>query len=234
MQRMLDALGLDAADRHRALRRLTSMQSIHEMTATAELLAPKLSLEFDELELLEKVEASIDSWGAPRLSRLQRLVRVRILRGIERIIRLLAMLYPPTDLAYLHRALRSQRPKQRAAAVEFLHALVDIPDKHRLIRVVERAALPELRLSPMERNEGLSRLLLINDTVLRSYAAWCAVRCNTLYAEVAHMAAHDPSRRVRAIARWALGWRTSGKAGPSVPPPIPPEAMQRSQAVRHA
>ena len=205
LERLLARLHSDATERLRGLRRMTSIQHSSPLLGLAsDRIEPHLELELDELDVLQLIHASIDRWSPPRLQTLRRLVRGRIPHALERIVRLLALVYPPSDVASLHRALRRHATRQRAAALEFLDALVDLPSRARLVRIIEILALESGDLEPIDKEDGLRKLFLLRDAKLRACAVWSACASSVLLDQAVQLAVSDSSPVVRAVARMSL------------------------------
>jgi AAA family ATP:ADP antiporter len=230
VERLLGALGSNAAARHRALRALTSIQSsTPSLALDPALVDPHVVVELDDVELLQRVAASISEWGRPRLRILEREIQASIKRGVERIVRLLALVYPPSDITSLHRALRRHTTRQRAAALEFLEALVDMPVKRRLVHALENVVLPRYHFEPVSRLEGLQALLHINNARLRAFTAWSAGSSGLLLDEVRRLSVSDPSRGVRATALLTLTTRRGRRAVPPSAPTKPATILAGDQ-----
>ena len=222
---LLSNLHHDAAKRHRALREMTSLQATNaELGLEPGQVDPHIKIELDTLELLQRVDQMLPTWKRAELRTLHGMIRERIVRGCERAIRLLAMVYPPRDVMGLHHSLRAHSQVQREAALEFLDALVDLPSKQRLLDVLRIATLENpSQLPSIERDEALVALMAVDDSLLRSCAAWSAVTCGVLFDEVRQMSKTDPSRKVRMVAKFVLSTRKQRRtlpqaAGPAAGP----------------
>ena len=232
LTRLLSHLHHDAGKRHRALREMTSLQTTSaELGLTPAEVDPHIEVELDTLELLQRVDQALPTWQPPALRTLQRMIRERIVKGCERAIRLLAMVYPPRDVTALHRSLRGHSQIQREAALEFLDALVDLPSKGRLLAVLRTAMLESP--SPqqtIERDEALKALLSVDDQLLRACAAWSASNCGVLMDDVRQMHLTDPSRKVRMIARMILATRKQRKSQTTAAVPAAEPNVERQRA----
>ena len=230
--RLLSHLHHDAGKRHHALREMTSLQTTSaELGLTAEQVDPHIVVELDTLELLQRVDEALPTWEPPRLKTLHGMVRERIVQGCERVIRLLAMVYPPRDVTALHHSLRGHSKVQREAALEFLDALVDLPSKARVLDVLRNAMVenPSSK-ETIERDEALRALLAVDDTLLRGCAAWSAANCGVLLDEVRQMNLTDPSRKVRMIARVVLATRKQRSSQPKAAGPAADNTVERQRA----
>ena len=204
-ENLLRRMKHDAGDRQLALRSLTALQSSSPYLGLApEDVDPHIAIELEELEVMQQIQAAFPSWGPPPLQTLRRMIERHNALAFERVIRLLAMLYPPSDVTSLHRALRRGAERQRAAALEFLDALVELPSKARLLAVVEAAALSRPATELLSKEEGLRKLLTLNNARVRACALWSGLSCGLLFEEARRLAVSDPSRRVRASTTMTL------------------------------
>jgi hypothetical protein len=95
--------------------------------------------------------------------------------ALERIARLLAMVYPPHDIRSAHRALRGSSASARAGAIELLDNLVEGSVKGELLAALDDVALGDRRRAARaDRAQALGALLTTDDRWLRTCAAYAA------------------------------------------------------------
>jgi hypothetical protein len=181
------ALEAEAPLRTRALRAITRMlrtePGLRLGRATIE---PHLEKETNTVRLLvaalvtEGVEPlAADRRGQPR-PLLVRALEEKLEESLERIARLLALVYPPHDILAAHRALRSSEPAARAGALELLDNLIEGSCKGELLSALDDVALGDHRGSRGDRAERLCQLLSCDDRWLRACAAFAARQAGLL------------------------------------------------------
>src|SRR5262249_26189627 len=153
-------------------------------------------------------------------STLERIIADEINHTIERIARLLALVYPPADIVSINRSLRGHDARVRAAALHVLESMVDGPLRTRLVAVLEEHSL-DRPTTLLDRAAGLRLLLTTDDPRLRAAAAWAAARAGLLRTELRQVVLGDPSRRVRAVALLAVTLRKKSVPLPHSLPSLP-------------
>ncbi len=93
---------------------------------------------------------------------------------LERIARLLALVYPPRDILAAHRALRGASASARAGALELLDNLLEGECKNELMQALDDVALGDGRGTRAARAETLALLRETDDPWLCECAAWAA------------------------------------------------------------
>jgi ATP/ADP translocase len=106
---------------------------------------------------------------------LTRVVEERFVRALERVARLLALVYPPRDIAAAHRALASSSPGARAGALELLDNVLEAECKGELLQAIDDvllgAAATLTRASTSDREAVLDELAR-SDAWLRACVAY--------------------------------------------------------------
>ena len=78
--------------------------------------------------------------------------------NLERLFRLLGLLYAPADIIPIYRGLRKASPQERTSALEFLETLLDNSLKRSIMPLVEREARQTVEVNPQT---GISHDVLI-------------------------------------------------------------------------
>jgi len=104
----------------------------------------------------------------------------RLAETVERVFRLLALIYSPTDIQTVYFNF-SVRPAYRASAVEFLDNLIDPELRNLVMPLVEdspetKANDDETNGEALQREEALQILLTCDDEWLRTIARELAAR----------------------------------------------------------
>jgi hypothetical protein len=219
--RLLSQLDTHPRNRTRILRAITRLhRSSPTLGLDASSIAEHVEREARTVDHLRRVaEAGLTDGQTGRF--LKKQVDARLAQALERISRLLALVYPPQDIVAAHRVLRSGPLRVRAGALELLETLVDMDGKLELVESLEAQALGISPPVPPSPAEGLLALLALDDAWMRARAVWSAAELGLLRDEVERRAGSDPSRRVRLLARLVLRRRTWG-AAVAVSPPAQP------------
>jgi hypothetical protein len=113
------------------------------------------------------------------LALLNKAINERLGESVERVFRLLHLIYSPTDIQSVYFSF-STRPALRASAVEFLDNLIDPPLRELVVSLVEEREESELvkeaREEGLSRTEAVHRLLEEDDEWLRTIASELAGR----------------------------------------------------------
>jgi len=124
----------------------------------------------------------IENVSAEVLALLNKAISERLGESVERVFRLLHLIYSPTDIQSVYFSF-STRPALRASAVEFLDNLIDPPLRELVVSLVEEREEPEFAKDSSEREltrgEALQRLLEEDDEWLRMIASELAGRWRT-------------------------------------------------------
>lgn len=168
------ALTMDAPARTRALRATTRLQRLEPgLRLGRQQIDPLLWRETRVVRLLaralvaEGAEPFADRGRARPL--LVRALEEKLDHALERIGRLLALVYSSRDIVAAQRAFRTGTPAERAGALELLDNLLDVESKGELMQ-----ALDEIMACgrPADRGDVLRELARGDDPWLRTCAAW--------------------------------------------------------------
>jgi hypothetical protein len=173
------ALPLDAAMRTRSLRSLGRiLRAEPALRLPRAAIEPHLKKETDTVRLLVRGLAAegVEPLQYRKRSRplLVRALEEKLDEALERIARVLAMVYPPHDILATHRALRGSSASARAGAIELLDNLVEGKSKGELLAALDDVALGNRRRVRPDRHETLSALLECDDRWLRACAVHAA------------------------------------------------------------
>jgi hypothetical protein len=206
-------LQADAPARTRALRALARLQRLDpRLRCGRSSIEPHLSKEAGMVMCLTSALRSENVEPRPCLSpaarRRPRALLVRALeekldRALERIARLLALVYPPRDILASYRALCGDSPGAKAGALELLDNLVEGEAKRELMQALDEVALGAPHRARLGREASLARLLLVDDPWLRACAAFSARGAGLLGRRLDELAGSDPDPTVREAARAA-------------------------------
>jgi hypothetical protein len=130
-----------------------------------------------------------------------RVLEEKLDESLERIARVLAMVYPPRDILSAHRALRSGSSSERAGAIELLDNLVEGSTKGELLSALDDVALGTRRRLRPDPQKTLAALLACDDRWLRACAAFTARSTGVLSEQLARLARGDADPLVREAAR---------------------------------
>ncbi|HZS40143.1 MAG TPA: Npt1/Npt2 family nucleotide transporter [Polyangia bacterium] len=202
------SLDSDPPARTRALRAIGRLQrGAPELRLPRDRIEPHLRREIAEVALLarglrgEGAEPIGDRTRSRPL--LVRTLEERLDRALERITRLLSLVYPPRDILAAYRALHGASSGDRAGALELLDNLLEGGWKGELMQALDDVAFGAA-LAPKEREERTDTLALLldeGDGWLRACAAFTA-RAAGLHAEtLERLARNDPDPMVREAAR---------------------------------
>jgi ATP/ADP translocase len=114
---------------------------------------------------------------------LARLLRERFDQGLERIARLLALVYPPRDILTTFRALRSLSRAARAGALELLDNLLEGGYRSELLQAFDDVLLVDADAPPgaeAERRAALAALIRDGDPWLRACAERACAQAQVL------------------------------------------------------
>ena len=159
---------------------------------------------YRSFQILAAFDPRAGAWqpSPQRESLLARALRERMEYELERIFRLLALLYPPQDVHNAFAGLTSQRPQLQANAVEVLEHLLR-PELYRLlvyvvdpeVKLGEKLAFAQrlCHTSVSSRAEALRVLLHSEDRWLRACALHSVgeLQVRELSADVEQFACHD-------------------------------------------
>jgi AAA family ATP:ADP antiporter len=110
-----------------------------------------------------------DAGSVEILELLDTAIGERLEENIERVFRLLQLIYPPADIHSAYFSF-SSRPTMRASAVEFLDNLLDPSLRPVVVPLVEQPE-EEVKEGAMTQSEALQTLLREGDALLQSIAA---------------------------------------------------------------
>jgi hypothetical protein len=175
------ALPLEAAMRTRSLRSLGRiLRGEPALRLPRAAIEPHLKKETDTVRLLVHGLAAegVEPLQYRKRSRplLVRALEEKLDEALERIARVLAMVYPPHDILATHRALRGSSASARAGAIELLDNLVEGKSKGELLAALDDVALGNRQRVRPDRNESLSALLECDDRWLRACAVHAAAQ----------------------------------------------------------
>src|SRR6185369_1051717 len=91
----------------------------------------------------------------PAPTEVQRRLQATQEQEIERIFRLLSLLYPQTDFRAAHYGVRSSDPTARDHAIEFLELALDRDMRKTLVPLLDPTAALDARVLPMLTRTGL-------------------------------------------------------------------------------
>jgi len=170
------ALPLDASLRTRALRAMGRiLRSEPSLRLPRAAIEPHLARDTETVRLLVRTLAAhdVEPLQYRRRSRplLVRACEEKLDEALERIARLLAMVYPPRDILAAHRALRGTSASARAGAIELLDNLVEGKSKGELLAALDDVALGNRRRGRADPAEALRALRICDDGWLRTCAA---------------------------------------------------------------
>jgi ATP/ADP translocase len=185
------ALPMDAPERTRALRamgRILRAEPLLRLPRAA--IEPHLAKETETVRLLVRALAGegVEPLQYRRRTRplLVRACEEKLDEALERIARLLAMVYPPHDILAAHRALRGSSASARAGAIELLDNLVEGSVKGELLAALDDVALGNRRRPDRaDRAESLRALLATDDRWLRACAAFAIEAADAMALEPA-------------------------------------------------
>jgi len=129
------------------------------------------AVEPDNSEGIDKVSADV-------LALLHKAISERLHESVERVFRLLHLIYSPTDIQSVYFSF-STRPALRASAVEFLDNLIDPPLRELVVSLLEQDGSglgKESREKELSRGEAIQRLLEQEDEWLKTIAGELAGR----------------------------------------------------------
>jgi len=195
-------LPLDAPARTRALRSLGRLQrSEPTLRLHRDAIEPHLRTETRTVALLAQ---SLAAEGATTIAdrRRPRPLLVRTLEekldeAVERITRLLALVYPQRDIVAARRALAHGSAGERAGALELLDNLLEGDAKTELLQVLDEVALGAAQLPREPREDTLAALLETDDRWLRACAAYTARSAALLSGRLDRMASIDAEATVQ-------------------------------------
>ncbi len=172
---LLEGIEQDVRVRTRLLRRINLLQSGAPIAVDWEMVEPHIAREARHASDLAQVLGSgLLRPEAPGHS-LAGFVELCLAGSLERVARLLALVYPPRDLVALHRALRGTSERVRSAAVELLDSMMRGPGRQELLRVIaERFGVIAITDQPIAEAEALAILKNSEDPRLRTRAAHLA------------------------------------------------------------
>jgi AAA family ATP:ADP antiporter len=118
--------------------------------------------------------ASIEDGSEDVLSLLNKAISERLGESVERVFRLLHLIYPPKDIQSVYFSFNT-RPALRASAVEFLDNLLEPPLRELVVPLVEERGESEFSKNSKEielsRAEAVQRLLEEDDEWLKTIAS---------------------------------------------------------------
>jgi ATP:ADP antiporter, AAA family len=94
-------------------------------------------LEFAEEKIERILKAEIKAYRKRAKQRTERVITAEAQQSLERVFRLLGLLYPPADIYYAYHAITSGSTHMRANALEFLDNVLHPEIKRSLIPVIE-------------------------------------------------------------------------------------------------
>lgn len=168
-------LALPAEARTRALRSITRFHRAEPRLRLAiEDIAPHLKRETATLRLLTRALAG--EGVEPLLPRersrplLVRVLEEKLDHSVERIGRLLALVYPPHDILAADRAIRRGTAAERACGLELIDNLIEGGAKGDLMRALDEACATGVRRA--DRAGTIAALMQSDDSWLRACAAF--------------------------------------------------------------
>ncbi len=142
---------------------------------------------FHYLALAEaiQIKARVEPVRSPFEGILAKTLEVKLLRSLDRIFRLLALIYPPRDILQAYSSLVSTQPSLRSGAIEFLDSILDRTIRRWILPVIDNISNDErLRkaqlIFPIKRTNRREAVIeLVNDA--DEWLAACAVYWIYLY-----------------------------------------------------
>jgi ATP:ADP antiporter, AAA family len=200
LARLLDELNGDSAGRTRILRKTARvLRGTPQAGLDWMAIAPYIARERELLVRLRRAQLAERDQKTHRSRALEQLLEEQRVRALERIARLLSLVYPPRDVLAIHRGLRGGTLRVRAAALLVLEQLLDGPGKDELMSALEEHALERvIELPP--RVEMLRELMMVDEPRLRACAVWTAAKAGLLDDRLRRVALADPNARVRVAA----------------------------------
>lgn len=153
---------------------------------------------------------------SPALELLCRTMEERMLRGVERVFRLLGLRYPPKDIEVAWKAYRRRQPNQIANAIEFLDNILEYDVKRLVVPLLEddsvdRQALLLFGFEPLPASEALRMVIRDGDAWLAACATAAAGELGLRQAEPdIRGALESASPMLRPVAEQALARLASG------------------------
>ena len=160
--------------------------------------------------------------GMPKDSVLAQAIDQKLERVVDRIYRLLGLLYPWKDIAAARWAIEHGNVRARASAIEYLDNILDSQIRHRVLPVLEELPLEEkvrrgnvmLKTRPRDVEETLLELINDDDQVVAA-AAIDLIGVEEMWNlgdDVEHVLAHRDARDwyVFEAASWTLASRVLG------------------------
>ena len=171
-----NAFSMNAPQRTRTLRELARLQRVTPaIHLDREAIDPLLECEVRAISTLQR---ALDAEGVGTLGdrRRQRPLLTRVLEekldeALERVARLLALVYPAHDIRAAWRALKRGPQGARAVALELLDNLLDGPDKSALLRTLDEVALGGGKQRRPSRPDALADAARLDDPWLREVIA---------------------------------------------------------------
>jgi ATP/ADP translocase len=155
--------------------------------------------------------------SSPALELLCRTMEERMLRGVERVFRLLGLRYPPKDIEVAWKAYRRRQPNQLANALEFLDNILEYDVKRLVLPLLEedsidRQALLLFGFEPLTPGAALRVLIREGDAWLAACATAAAGELGISEAEPDIRAALEAaSPMLRPVAEQALARLAPGE-----------------------
>lgn len=149
-------------------------------------------------------------------SLLGRALTDKMARGLDRIYRLLGLLYHVGDIAAARHTIEQGEAKRRAAAIEYLDNLLGGVVRRRVLPILDDTPLAEkvrhantiLKSRPRELEDTLAQLVHDDDPVVAASAIHFVARRRlwTLVQDIEYVVTHRPSEDVAVVeaATWAL------------------------------
>jgi AAA family ATP:ADP antiporter len=165
-------------------------------------------------------------------SLLARALDEKLERTLDRLYRLLGLLYHVDDVAAARYTIEHGDARRRAAAVEYLDTLLKGAVRRRVLPILDVTPAPEklrqaylaLKTRPRDLEDTLAQLVHDDDPVLAAAAAHCIARRRmwTLADDLDYVVTHRSSRDRAAIeaAEWALALRTPQRTLAGEPLPV--------------
>jgi AAA family ATP:ADP antiporter len=164
-------------------------------------------------EILQVLQVQRDSEDNPAAKLLKRALEEKQNQNLERLFRLLGLVYPPRDIYNAYQGIVSGRKALHASALEFLDNLLHSDVKKYILPIIDeqpseivlRKGKELFQLQIRNRNEAISYLIGCRDTWLSA----CAIY-NTLYTDSPELldlvkrVADDPDPVVSETARHVL------------------------------
>jgi ATP:ADP antiporter, AAA family len=156
---------------------------------------------------------------AGRGSLLDQALGDKLARTLDRIFRLVGLLYNMEDVAAARSSIEQGAGRRRAAAVEYLDNLLKGVVRKRVLPILEDTPITEkvrvanlvVKSRPRDLDDTLAQLVHDDDPVLAATAIHFVVRCEvwSLADDLEFVRAHrsHDDRSVAEAASWALAWR---------------------------